>query len=247
MAIIEIDNVSKSYGLHQVLSGLNLSVNKHEVVCLIGPSGCGKSTSLKCVNGLESVDAGRIEVLGIDVTSPTTDLTKMRSRVGMVFQSFNLFPHKTVLENVAMAQYRVLGRSRAESRERAHALLSRVGLAEHVRKYPSALSGGQQQRVAIARTLALDPSVLLLDEVTSALDPELVGEVLELLRELAHEGMTMILATHEMSFAREVASKVCFFADGRIYEEGPAAQLLADPERPKTQSFLRRLVAANRL
>ncbi|WP_370017898.1 amino acid ABC transporter ATP-binding protein [Planotetraspora sp. GP83] len=230
-----------------MLNDLNLRVGKHEVVCLIGPSGCGKSTMLRCVNGLESIQTGAVFVGDLEVSSPIVDMNAVRRRVGMVFQHFNLFPHMTAIENVMVAQRRVLGRDKGAARDIAFRLLSRVGLSKKVGKYPEALSGGEQQRVAIARTLAMSPQALLLDEITSALDPELVGEVLEIVRELANEGMTMLLATHEMSFAREVATRVCFVADGSIYEEGPAEKILSDPDRPKTQAFLRRLVESHRL
>lgn len=247
MSFVKLENVGKTYGPISVLKDLNLRVDKHEVVCLIGPSGCGKSTMLRCINGLESIQAGSIFVGDLEVSSPIVDINAVRRRVGMVFQHFNLFPHMTAIENVMVAQLRVLGRDKRAARDMAFELLSRVGLSKKIDKYPEALSGGEQQRVAIARTLAMSPQALLLDEITSALDPELVGEVLEIVRELANEGMTMLLATHEMSFAREVATRVCFVAEGGIYEEGPAEKILSNPDRPKTQAFLRRLVESHRL
>jgi polar amino acid transport system ATP-binding protein len=247
MAFVEITDVSKRYGTISVLEELNLSVDTHEVVCLIGPSGCGKSTLLRCVNGLESIQAGTIRVGDLEVSSPLVDINAVRRRVGMVFQQFNLFPNMSALKNVTLAQRRSLHLSRAEAEEIANRLLTRVGLGAKVGKYPDALSGGEQQRVAIARALAMRPDVLLLDEITSALDPELVGEVLTIVGELAAEGMTMILATHEMSFAREVGTRVVFVADGSVYEQGTPEQRLSEPSRPKTQAFLRRLMESHRL
>jgi polar amino acid transport system ATP-binding protein len=247
MAFVEITDVSKRYGTISVLEELNLSVDTHEVVCLIGPSGCGKSTLLRCVNGLESIQAGTIRVGDLEVSSPLVDINAVRRRVGMVFQQFNLFPNMSALKNVTLAQRRSLHLSRAEAEEIANRLLTRVGLGAKVGKYPDALSGGEQQRVAIARALAMRPDVLLLDEITSALDPELVGEVLTIVGELAAEGMTMILATHEMSFAREVGTRVVFVADGSVYEQGTPEQMLSEPSRPKTQAFLRRLMESHRL
>lgn len=247
MSFVKLEKVGKTYGTISVLKDLDLSVDKHEVVCLIGPSGCGKSTMLRCINGLEGIQHGKIFVGDLEVSSPIVDMNAVRRRVGMVFQHFNLFPHMTAIENVMVAQRRVMGKEKKTARDIAFQLLSRVGLSKEIDKYPEALSGGQQQRVAIARTLAMSPQALLLDEITSALDPELVGEVLEIVRELAREGMTMLLATHEMSFAREVATRVCFIAEGRIYEEGPAEKILSDPDLPKTQAFLRRLVESHRL
>jgi len=247
MAFVEITDVSKRYGTISVLEELNLSVDTHEVVCLIGPSGCGKSTLLRCVNGLESIQAGTIRVGDLEVSSPLVDINAVRRRVGMVFQQFNLFPNMNALKNVTLAQRRSLHLSRAEAEEIANRLLTRVGLGAKVGKYPDALSGGEQQRVAIARALAMRPDVLLLDEITSALDPELVGEVLTIVGELAAEGMTMILATHEMSFAREVGTRVVFVADGSVYEQGTPEQMLSEPSRPKTQAFLRRLMESHRL
>jgi polar amino acid transport system ATP-binding protein len=217
------------------------------VVCLIGPSGCGKSTLLRCINGLETIDGGEIRLHGDRVTGPGVDLNALRRDVGIVFQSFNLFPHMTVLENVVLAPVRVLGMARGAAEERAMTLLKRIGLEQKAKEYPDRLSGGQQQRVAIVRALAMDPLVLLLDEITSALDPELVSEVLNIVRDLAREGMTMLLATHEMGFAREVASKVCFLHGGIVHEEGPPEQIFGDPKDERTRSFLKRIIEAGRL
>lgn len=247
MAFVELTDVTKRYGTIRVLEDLNLDVDQHEVVCLIGPSGCGKSTMLRCINGLEPIQGGRIRVGDLEVSSPLVDINAVRRRVGMVFQHFNLFPHMSALKNVTLAQRRSLRLSKAEAEEAAHALLSRVGLGGKVGKYPDSLSGGEQQRVAIARALAVRPDVLLLDEITSALDPELVAEVLAIVGELASEGMTMILATHEMSFAREVATRIGFVSDGSIHEQGPPEQVLSNPAKPKTQAFLRRLMESHRL
>jgi polar amino acid transport system ATP-binding protein len=247
MSFLELSDVVKRYGRIDVLSGLTLGVDTHEVVCVIGPSGCGKSTMLRCINGLETIQGGSIMVGDLEVSSPIVDMNAVRRKVGMVFQQFNLFPHMSALQNVTVGQRRALRIGKAEAQERAAQLLTRVGLGDKANKYPDSLSGGEQQRVAIARALAVRPDALLLDEITSALDPELVSEVLAIVRELASEGMTMVLATHEMSFAREVATRICFVSDGEVYEQGPPAQLLADPQRPKTQQFLRRLMASNRL
>ena len=222
-------------------------VEQHQVVCLIGPSGCGKSTLLRCINGLETIDGGEIRLHGDRVTGPGVDLNALRRDVGIVFQSFNLFPHMTVLENVILAPVRVLGMGRGEAEQRAMTLLKRIGLEVKAKEYPDRLSGGQQQRVAIVRALALDPLVLLLDEITSALDPELVSEVLDIVRDLAREGMTMLLATHEMGFAREVASKGCFLHGGIVHEEGPPEQIFGDPREERTRSFLKRIIEAGRL
>ena len=227
--------------------GIDLSVAEHDVVCLIGASGSGKSTLLRCVNLLEPVDAGRIVVLGTEITARGVDVNATRRRVGIVFQSYNLFPHMTVLRNVTLAPTRVLRTRKAEAESEARALLERFGLADKAGEYPDRLSGGQQQRVAIVRALAMKPEVMLLDEVTSALDPELVGEVLGVIRDLAESGMTMLIATHEMGFAREIASRVCFLDAGRILEEGPPAQIFASPREERTQQFLQRIVDAGRL
>ena len=247
MSLLEIKSVSKRFGPHDVLKGLNLNVEEHQVVCLIGPSGCGKSTLLRCINGLEEIQGGEIRLHGDRVTGPGVDLNALRRDIGIVFQSFNLFPHMTVLENVTLAPIRVLKVPAAEAKEKAMVLLKRIGLEEKAGDYPDRLSGGQQQRVAITRALAMDPLVLLLDEITSALDPELVSEVLNIVRELAKEGMTMLLATHEMGFAREVASKVCFLYGGIVHEEGPPEQIFGNPRDERTRGFLKRIIEAGRL
>jgi polar amino acid transport system ATP-binding protein len=240
-------DVSKHFGAHSVLKGLNLNVDEHQVVCLIGPSGCGKSTLLRCINGLEAIQAGEIRLHGDRVTGPGVDLNRLRRDVGIVFQSFNLFPHMSVIENVTLAPIRVLGMDRREAEEKAMMLLKRIGLEQKAREYPDRLSGGQQQRVAITRALAMEPMVLLLDEITSALDPELVSEVLNIVRDLAKEGMTMLLATHEMGFAREVASKVCFLYGGVVHEEGPPEKIFGAPSEERTRAFLKRIIEAGRL
>ena len=247
MAFIEIRDIRKSYGEVRVLDRLSLSVEEHEVVSLIGPSGSGKSTLLRCINGLEEIDEGEIRVHGERITGPGVDVDALRRDIGIVFQSYNLFPHMSVLENITLAPVHVLKLTRAAADERAMALLSRFGLGDKARAYPDRLSGGQQQRVAIVRALAMDPMVLLLDEITSALDPELVSEVLGIVRELARQGMTMVLATHEMGFAREVSSKVCFLCDGAIHEEGPPAQIFDAPERERTRAFLASIRDAKRI
>jgi polar amino acid transport system ATP-binding protein len=247
MPLLEIKQVSKQFGQHVVLKGLNLEVEEHQVVCLIGPSGCGKSTLLRCINGLEEIQGGEIRLHGDRVTGPGVDLNALRRDVGIVFQSFNLFPHMTVLENVTLAPIRVLRLPPAEAKERAMTLLRRIGLAEKANDYPDRLSGGQQQRVAIVRALAMEPILLLLDEITSALDPELVSEVLNIVRDLAAEGMTMLLATHEMGFAREVASKVCFLYGGVVHEEGPPERIFGAPKDERTRAFLKRIIEAGRL
>jgi polar amino acid transport system ATP-binding protein len=247
MSLLEIKSVSKRFGPHDVLKGLNLEVEEHQVVCLIGPSGCGKSTLLRCINGLEEIQGGEIRLHGDRVTGPGVDLNALRRDIGIVFQSFNLFPHMSVLENVTLAPIRVLNLPAAEAKEKAMILLKRIGLEQKAQDYPDRLSGGQQQRVAITRALAMDPLVLLLDEITSALDPELVSEVLNIVRELAKEGMTMLLATHEMGFAREVASKVCFLYGGIVHEEGPPEQIFGNPRDERTRGFLKRIIEAGRL
>jgi polar amino acid transport system ATP-binding protein len=245
-ALLEIERLHKSFGRHEVLSGIDLALDRHEVVALIGASGSGKSTLLRCVNLLEPVDSGRIFLDGADVTR-TRDVNAVRRRVGIVFQSFNLFPHMRVLDNVTLGPRDVLRMSRREAEERARELLDRFGLAAKRDDYPDRLSGGQQQRVAIVRALAMQPELMLFDEVTSALDPELVAEVLEVIRELADGGMTMILATHEMSFARDIADRVCFLDGGQILEEGPPEQIFSAPQHERTQRFLQRVIAARRL
>jgi polar amino acid transport system ATP-binding protein len=247
MAMIEIRNIFKSYGEHKVFDGLSMEVNEHQVVCLIGPSGCGKSTLLRCMNGLESIQGGEIVIHGDRMTGPGVDVNALRRDVGIVFQSFNLFPHMTVLQNVTLAPIKVLGQSRDEAETQAMSLLKRIGLEHKAREYPDRLSGGQQQRVAIVRALAMGPMVLLLDEITSALDPELVSEVLNIVRDLAAEGMTMLLATHEMGCAREVASKICFLCDGKVHEEGPPAEIFGNPKQERTRAFLQRIIEAGRL
>jgi polar amino acid transport system ATP-binding protein len=247
MPLIEVNKVVKRYGQMEILKGLDMNVEQHQVVCLIGPSGCGKSTLLRCINGLETIEGGEIRLHGDRVTGPGVDLNALRRDVGIVFQSFNLFPHMTVLENVILAPVRVLGMERGAAEDRAMTLLKRIGLEAKAKEYPDRLSGGQQQRVAIVRALAMDPLVLLLDEITSALDPELVSEVLNIVRDLAREGMTMLLATHEMGFAREVASKVCFLNGGVVHEEGPPEQIFGDPKQERTRAFLKRIIEAGRL
>ena len=247
MAFLEMRGVVKRYGAMQVLSGIDLDVEEHQVVCLIGPSGCGKSTLLRCLNGLEEINDGEIRLIGDRISGPGVDLNALRRDIGIVFQSFNLFPHMTVLENVMLAPVRVLGMDRGEAESRAMALIRRIGLEAKAGAYPDQLSGGQQQRVAIVRALVMGPMVMLLDEITSALDPELVSEVLNIVRDLAEQGMTMLLATHEMSFAREVASKVCFLQKGVIHEEGPPEQIFGDPREERTRAFLSRIIEAGRL
>ena len=245
--LLELRNVSKSYGAQNVLDGVSLQVEEHQVVCLIGPSGSGKSTLLRCVNGLEKIGAGEIRIHGDRVTGPGVDVNALRRDVGIVFQSYNLFPHMTVLANVTLAPIRVLRQGRAEAEVKAMQLLKRISLEHKAGEYPDRLSGGQQQRVAIVRALAMDPMVMLLDEITSALDPELVSEVLNIVRDLASDGMTMLIATHEMGFAREVASKICFLCDGVVHEEGTPEQIFAEPRNDRTRTFLKRIVEAKRL
>ncbi|WP_067463382.1 amino acid ABC transporter ATP-binding protein [Actinomadura macra] len=239
---IEIRGLRKSFGTNEVLRGIDFHVERGEVVCVIGPSGSGKSTLLRCVNLLEEPDAGTVRVVGAEVTGPEVDIDAVRRRIGMVFQSFNLFPHLTALGNVTIAQRKVLGRDRAEAERIARENLDRVGLADKVGAYPAQLSGGQQQRVAIARALAMGPEVMLFDEPTSALDPELVGDVLGVMRGLAEAGMTMLVVTHEMSFAREVADRVVFLDGGVVVEEGPAARMITDPGHERTRVFLSRVL-----
>jgi polar amino acid transport system ATP-binding protein len=235
---IEIQGLHKSFGEIEVLRGIDLTVATGEVVCIIGASGSGKSTLLRCVNRLEEPTSGRILIEGIDITDPDVDIDRVRRRIGMVFQQFNLFPHLTVMGNLTIAQRRVLRRGRQEADEVAHKMLDRVGLADKVDAYPAHLSGGQQQRVAIARSLCMNPDMMLFDEATSALDPELVGEVLAVMRNLAVEGMTMLVVTHEMGFARRVADRVLFIDKGLIAEEGPPEQVLVDPQQLRTREFL---------
>src|SRR5450755_520246 len=247
MPLLELCNVRKKYGNQPVLDDVSLQVEEHQVVCLIGPSGSGKSTLLRCINGLEKIDAGEIRIHGDRVTGPGVDVNALRRDVGIVFQSYNLFPHMTVLQNVTLAPIRILRQERAEAEVKAMQLLKRIGLEHKAGEYPDRLSGGQQQRVAIVRALAMDPMVMLLDEITSALDPELVSEVLNIVRDLAADGMTMLIATHEMGFAREVASKVCFLCDGVVHEEGTPAQIFGEPRNERTRTFLKRIVEARRL
>jgi polar amino acid transport system ATP-binding protein len=244
---VAIEGLRKSFGTNLVLDGIELSVASHEVICLIGASGSGKSTLLRCINLLEPIDAGRIMLWGRDITGPGIDQNRVRRSVGIVFQAFNLFPHMTVLRNITLAPVKALGVSRREAEQEARALLDRFGLLDKQADYPDRLSGGQQQRVAIVRALAMRPRLMLLDEVTSALDPELVAEVLDVIRELAGSGMTMLIATHEMSFARDIANRVCFLSGGRIVEQGPPAELFASPRDERTQRFLRRITDAGRL
>ena len=247
MSFLELRGVSKHFGDNHVLRGIDLEVEEHQVVCLIGPSGCGKSTLLRCINALESIEAGEICIDGERVSGRGVDVNALRADVGIVFQSFNLFPHMTVIENVSLAPRKVLKLSKAEAVNRGDELLGRIGLWEKRDEYPDRLSGGQQQRVAIVRALAMQPRVMLLDEVTSALDPELVAEVLTLIGELANEGMTMLIATHEMGFARDVSSKVVLLYRGLIEEQGPPAEIFSNPQSEQTRWFLRSIVAAKRL
>jgi polar amino acid transport system ATP-binding protein len=244
---VALEDVHKSFGKHEVLRGIDLAVDEHEVVCLIGASGSGKSTLLRCVNALEPIDLGRIVVAGQDLAAPGLDLNRVRRGIGIVFQAFNLFPHMTVLRNITLAPREALGLSRADAEARGVDLLQRFGLADKRDDYPDRLSGGQQQRVAIVRALAMRPQLMLLDEVTSALDPELVAEVLNLIRELAAGGMTMLIATHEMSFARDIADRVCFLDAGVLLEQGPPEQIFSAPREPRTRQFLQRIVEAGRL
>ena len=244
---LRVQGLHKSFGDLHVLAGIDLAVDRHEVVCLIGASGSGKSTLLRCINLLEPIDAGRIFIEDVEITDPKVDVDRIRRRIGIVFQAFNLFPHMSVIDNVTLAPRKVLRRSRAEAERSATELLERFGLAEKRDDVPDRLSGGQQQRVAIVRALAMEPDLLLLDEVTSALDPELVAEVLNVVRELAAAGMTMVIATHEMGFARDIAHRVCFLDGGRIVEEGPPAEIFREPREPRTRQFLQRIIDAGRL
>ena len=241
--MLRVSDVWKSFGQESVLRGISVDVTEHEVVVLIGASGSGKSTLLRCINGLETVDAGSIVLDNdLDVTAFRTDLYAVRRRVGIVFQSYNLFPHMTVLKNITLGQRKVLGRSSAEAQERGRQLLARFGLEDKADEYPDRLSGGQQQRVAIVRAVAMSPEMLLFDEITSALDPLLVGEVLEAVRELKEEGMTIVMATHEMGFARDVADRVCFLDAGVVLEQGPPQEVLRDPTERRTRDFLARIL-----
>jgi polar amino acid transport system ATP-binding protein len=245
--VLAVRKVHKSFGRLEVLKGIDLALDRHEVVALIGASGSGKSTLFRCVNLLERVDRGSIFLEEEEITGGGVDVNRVRQRVGIVFQAFNLFPHMTVLRNVCLGPVEGLGTAIEEAEDRARALLDRFGLGDKVADYPDRLSGGQQQRVAIIRALAMRPSVMLLDEVTSALDPELIAEVLEVIRELADGGMTMILATHEMGFARDIAGRVCFLDAGVILEEGSPERMFTQPEHPRTRQFLQRIIAAGRL
>jgi polar amino acid transport system ATP-binding protein len=244
---LEIEGVYKSFGELEVLKGIDLTVKEHEVVCLIGASGSGKSTLLRCVNLLEPFEAGRIIVEGDEITGRDIDIDVVRRRIGIVFQAYNLFPHMSVIDNVTLAPRKVLKLGRDEAEARANELLTRFGLADKRDQYPDRLSGGQQQRTAIVRALAMRPDMLLLDEITSALDPELVAEVLDVIRELAEGGMTMVIATHEMGFARDIADRICFLDAGRILEVGPPDQLLGDPQEERTRQFLDRVIKAGRM
>jgi polar amino acid transport system ATP-binding protein len=240
--LVEVADLRKAYGDNVVLADIDLTVDKHDVVCLIGSSGSGKSTLLRCLNLLEQIDDGVIRFGGQEISDPRVDPREVRKRIGMVFQAYNLFPHLTVLDNCVLAPVRVHGVSRGEAAARAQELLARFGLSDQVGKHPDRLSGGQQQRVALVRALCTQPELLLLDEITAALDPELVGDVLTIVRDLADAGTTMVLATHEMSFARDVATKVCFLDGGRILEHGPPSQVLVAPEQERTRHFLRRVL-----
>jgi polar amino acid transport system ATP-binding protein len=252
MGLVEVRQVVKRFGTNTVLDRIDLTVDEHQVVCLIGTSGSGKSTLLRCINGLEPVQAGTVTVDGRRVIQDDIKLNRLRRDVGIVFQAFNLFPHMTVLDNITLAPRKVLHLGKDEAEARAEALLERIGLTEKAGEYPDRLSGGQQQRVAIIRALAMQPKLMLFDEITSALDPELVNEVLQMMRELAEQGMTeqgmtMVVATHEMGFARDVASKVCFLHQGQIIEEGPPQKIFTSPDHARTSEFLRRTLEAGRM
>jgi polar amino acid transport system ATP-binding protein len=245
--VLRIEGLHKSFGRLEVLKGIDLSLDEHEVVCLIGASGSGKSTLLRCIDLLEPIDKGHIVIHGEEVSSRGVDVNRVRRQIGIVFQAFNLFPHMSVLRNITLGPTEALKLSKGEAEARAVELLERFGLAEKKDDYPDRLSGGQQQRVAIIRSLAMQPDLLLLDEVTSALDPELVSGVLDLIRELAHSGMTMVIATHEMGFARDIANRVCFLDEGVILEEGPPEQIFSSPQQPRTQQFLQSIIEAGRM
>jgi len=247
MALVEMRGIVKRFGTNTVLDRIDLDVEEHQVVCLIGASGSGKSTLLRCLNGLEATQAGTIMVCGRKVIQDDIKLNRLRRDVGIVFQAFNLFPHMTVLDNVTLAPRKALHLSKADAEARAHPLLERIGLADKADEYPDRLSGGQQQRVAIIRALAMQPKLMLFDEITSALDPELVNEVLHMMQELAEQGMTMVVATHEMAFARDVASKVCYLHQGQIIEEGPPEKIFTNPDHVRTSEFLRRTLEAGRM
>ena len=245
--VLHVEDLHKSFGEAEVLKGISVTLAPSEVVCLIGASGSGKSTLLRCVNLLEPIDDGRIEFLGEEITAPSVNVNAVRRRIGIVFQAFNLFPHMSVIRNITLGLTKVLKKPQAQADEEAAELLGRFGLADKRDDYPDRLSGGQQQRVAIVRALAMRPELMLLDEVTSALDPELVAEVLNVIRGLADSGMTMLIATHEMSFARDIANRVCFLHDGAILEEGPPGQIFSAPTNERTQQFLQRIIEAGRL
>lgn len=240
--MITVENLSKSYGEIEVLKGISTQISHQEVVVLIGPSGSGKSTFLRCLNGLEKTTNGKIEIVGMELTNPETNIHELRRHVGMCFQQFNLFKHLTIMENITIGPMKVLKKSRAESEQIARELLKKVGLQDKEQNFPDQLSGGQQQRVAIARALAMKPKVMLFDEPTSALDPEMVGEVLNVMSDLAHEGMTMVIVTHEMGFAREVGDRVLFMDDGYLVEEGTPAEVFGSPKEVRTQSFLAKVL-----
>ena len=246
-AFVDVDHVWKAFLDNQVLKDVSVQVGLHDVVCLIGASGSGKSTLLRCINLLETIDAGSITFDGQNLTVDKPNVNKLRQQIGIVFQSYNLFPHMTVLQNVTLAPRKTLGHSKSHAEARAYELLNRIGLLEKAEEFPDRLSGGQQQRVAIVRALAMDPKLMLLDEITSALDPQLVSEVLQLVRDLTEVGMTMIIATHEMNFAREVANKICFLDSGVILEEGPPSQIFGNPQEERTRAFLSSVLAAGRL
>jgi polar amino acid transport system ATP-binding protein len=241
--LLRVENVYKAYGQNLVLRNIDLDVHEHEVICLIGASGCGKSTLLRCINLLEGINAGRILINGDDITAESVNANLIRRRIGIVFQSFNLFPHMSVIDNITLAPRKVLRIGKAQARDEAMTLLTRFGLGDKANEYPDRLSGGQQQRVAVVRALALRPELMLLDEITSALDPEMVGEVLEIIRELKGLGMTMILATHQMGFANQIADRVAFLDQGAILEEGPPSKIFGAPENPRTRQFLQRILA----
>lgn len=240
--MITVNDLHKSFGKNEVLKGINCEIEEKEVVCVIGPSGSGKSTFLRCLNLLESITDGEVSFDGDNINHPKTDINKVRTEVGMVFQQFNLFPHKSVIENIMLAPQKVRGLSKSEAKDRASALLEKVGLADKANQYPSQLSGGQQQRVAIARALAMEPKLMLFDEPTSALDPELVGEVLEVMKQLAVDGMTMVVVTHEMGFAREVGDRVLFMDEGIVMEEGHPDQIFTAPNNERTKEFLNKIL-----
>ena len=245
--VVRVEELHKSFGDLEVLKGIDLTVAEHEVVCLIGASGSGKSTLLRCINILEPIDVGRVLLDGEEVTGRGVDVDAVRRRIGIVFQAYNLFPHMSVVQNITLAPREVLGTSKDAARRQALELLDRFGLAEKADQYPDRLSGGQQQRVAIVRALAMKPELMLLDEITSALDPELVADVLDVIRELAESGMTMIIATHEMGFARDIADRVCFLDAGRLLEEGPPAEIFGNPREARTRQFLDRVIQAGRM